>query len=490
MGTRLPVSAVLLTLTLTTMSAGTHGAPQQPAPASARQARDVPPLPSLDIGAYPATAREQIGPAFHVATAAPSDADATGQLGLVLHAWEELDAAAQAYARAQALAPARVDWWYYGALLATRRGLHADAARQFGQALERRPDDPLIALRLADATLEAGRSDDAARLYAPLTTRPETAPAAFYGLGRVKQQAGDGDAARKAFEQAVELYPDFGAAHYALAQLQRRAGDTTAARASLQRQQQCLACWPVPPDPWRARLDAVRDDAPALLQRGVATASQGSATAAAEAIRLHEAAVARTPTLGQAHVNLIELYAGTGNLPRAEQHYQTARALPGFAADAHRVWGWVLLQQRRPAEALAALEAATALTPDHAQAQSGRGLALEMLGRPADAVEAYRAAVAAAPTARDIRFNLARTLMTLNRLDEAITQLDQVQQPVDAATPRYRFALSVVHVRRGDLATGRRLGEEALALARRFDQTDLAQSIERDLAALARKAQP
>jgi tetratricopeptide (TPR) repeat protein len=490
MPVRLTAAAVCVCLALVATGLDAHARRYASPPGVARPTQSVPPLPSLDIERYPAAAREQISPAYRAALAAPDDGDAVGRLAMVLHAWEELEAAAQTYARAQTVAPANVDWWYCGALLATRRGLHEEAARQFRTALARRPADPLIALRLADAALEAGRVDEAATLYEPLSTRPETAPAAFYGLGRVKQQAGDTTAARKAYEQAIALYADFGAAHYALAQIQRRDGDTTAARASLQRQQQCLACWPVPPDPWRTRLDGLRDDAPALLQRGVATASQGSATAAAEAIRLHEAAIARTPTLGQAHVNLIDLYARTGNLPRAEQQYQTARALPGFTADAHRVWGWVLLQQRRPAEALVALEAATALTPDHAQAQSGRGLALEMLGRPAEAVVAYRAAVTAAPTDRDVRFNLARTLMTVNRPDEAIPHLEQVQQPVDAATPRYRFALSVAHVRRGDVAAGLRIGEEALALARQFNQTDLAQSIERDLAALARQARP
>src|SRR5690606_4659060 len=121
-----------------------------------------------------------------------------------------------------------------------------------------------------------GQFDAASRVYEPLTTRPETAPAAWYGLGRVRQAAGDIDAARDAFARAVVLYPACGGAHYALAQLQRRSGDRAAARASLQRQQQCLTCWPVPPDPWRARLDEVRTDAAALLQRGVSSAGAGN----------------------------------------------------------------------------------------------------------------------------------------------------------------------------------------------------------------------
>ena len=364
-----------------------------PSPHPRRRHRRFPPLPRLDIDAYPPEAREQIGAAYRAVTAAPADANAVGRLGLVLHAWEEFEAAAQAYGRAQAQAPTDADWWYFGAMLATRRGLHDESARQLRQARTRRPDDALIALRLADAALDAGHPDDAAPLYDALATRPETAPAAFYGLGRVRQLTGDHTGARTAYEQAVALYPEFGAAHYALAQLQRRAGDTAAARASLQRQQQCLACWPMPPDPWRTRLADVRQDAAALLQQGVATAGRASETAAADAIRLHEAAIAQAPHLGQAHINLIELYARTGNLARAEAHYASARALPGYTAEAHRTWGWVLLRQRRPADALPVFSEAVQLAPDSAQAQYGLAMTFELEGRAAEAAPAYARAV-------------------------------------------------------------------------------------------------
>ncbi len=448
----------------------------------------APPLPALAVDAYPEQARRDILAAHEAAEAAPGDASRVGHLALVLHAWEEFDAATKAYARAQALSPQDVDWWYLGAILASRRGLHDEAARQFRKAHDIRPADALIALRLADASLEAGRPEDAARLYDALATRPEAAPAAFYGLGRVRQLAGDADGARQAFERATSLYPNFGAAHYALAQLQRRARDTAAARMSLQRQQQCLACWPMPPDPWRERLDAVRNDAAALLRRGVAlgshTAQASSDTAAAEAIRLHEAAVADDPLLGQAHVNLVQLYTRTGNLTLAERHYQAARDLPGYEAEAHTAWGWSLLQQRRADEALRVLDEAVRLAPTSVPAQHGRGFALELLERPADAVDAYTRALAGAPTDKDIRFNLARALVRSNRLDEAVTHLERLREPEDANTPRHVFSLAVAHVRRGDIATGIRVAEEALTMARRYGQTDLVQSIERDLASL------
>lgn len=448
------------------------------------QAPAPPPLPVLEMAAYPADARAQIADALAGASSAPSNAEAVGRLALTLHAWEEFPPAAETYARAQALAPKQVDWWYFGGLLASRRGMHAAAARQYRRALDLAPDNSLVALRYADAALEAGQFDAASRVYEPLTTRPETAPAAWYGLGRVRQAAGDIDAARDAFARAVALYPEFGGAHYALAQLQRRSGDRAAARASLQRQQQCLTCWPVPSDPWRARLDEVRTDAAALLQRGVSSAGAGNEAAAAEAIRLHEAALERDSDFGQAHVNLIDLYARTGNVARAEAHYRAVGADSGYAAEAHRAWGWVLLQQRRPDEALPVLTQAVALAPTNARGLTGLGLTFELLQRPAEAVEAYVKAVAAAPTERAIRFNLGRALLQLGRFDDAIARLETLREPVDSETPRYLYALSAAYVRHGNVHAGVRVGEEAAALATQYGQTDLAQTITRGLAAL------
>jgi tetratricopeptide (TPR) repeat protein len=92
--------------------------------------------------------------------------------------------------------------------------------------------------------------------------------------------------------------------------------------------------------------------------------------------------------------------------------------------------------------------------------------------------------VTAAPTDREIRFGHARVLLQLDRLDEAIAQLGQVLEPVDATTPRSLYALSVALVRQGDVEKGRRHAQRALDLAREYDQQDLAAAIARDLARL------
>ena len=53
---------------------------------------------ALPVDSYPVDARTQIVAARDTAVARPSDADAAGHLGLVLHAWEQYELAAAAYA--------------------------------------------------------------------------------------------------------------------------------------------------------------------------------------------------------------------------------------------------------------------------------------------------------------------------------------------------------------------------------------------------------
>lgn len=466
-----PTRALLVALSLVLASSGAAVAqPQSPAP-----------LPAVPVEAYPAAARDDIESAYRRALTHPNDAQAVGALAMLLQAWDEFEIASAAYARAQGLAPEAIDWWYLGGLTAHRRSLRTDAVRQFKRAAALSPDTPLVSLRLADSHLAAGDLEEARSRYRVLLTAPDCAPAAWYGLGRIfLMEKADGEA-RTAFEKALALYPDFGAAHYAMAQLQRRAGDAEGARRSLTRQQQCLACWPMPPDPWREKVEMLRDDAAALLTRGVSSASAGTAAANAEAIRLHEGALRQQSTRGQAHVNLIELYGRTGNAGAAQQHYRAALAEPGYAADAHRAYAVVLLLQQQGDEALALFKQAVALAPADAAAYHGMGFALEMRNQLADAADAYRTALRAAPNTRAARVGLARVLMRLKKPEEAIVHLEELREPRDAETAQYLFALSVAYVRTGRVEAARRAATEAIEVARSFGDETTAAAISAEL---------
>ena len=431
---------------------------------------------ALPLGSYPPDARAQIATARDAVLTDGASADAFGTLGLVLHAWEQFDLAALAYADARQRDPGNVDWWVFSGMLASRQGRHDLAAEYLGKAAALSAS-PLLRVRHADALLETGRLSEARAAYEVAMRMADAEPAARYGLGRIALATGDAAAARAEFERAVALYPAFGAAHYALAQAQRKSGDLAGARASLVQQQRCLACWPIPADPWTARLAAVRSDAAALMQQGLQSAGADDA----RAIDLHEQALARDARLLQARVNLITLYARTGNLPRAEAQYRAVLEAGTQEAEAHHAFGLALLASKDPVRAEPVLRRATEANPQDAEAHNALGLIYETSDRPAEAEAAYGRAVAANPRARGMRFNYARVLVNRGRLDEASEQLSRLTVPDDAESAQYVFAASAVAVRKGDVAAARRLGGEALARARKHGLTDLATRIERDL---------
>ncbi len=133
------------------------------------------------------------------------------------------------------------------------------------------------------------------------------------------------------------------------------------------------------------------------VDRGALLARSGRSE---EAIRELEEALAEDPDLFVARANLIALYAGVGDLERAERHYRQAVALDPQWADAHFNWGGALAQRRRWREAAAALEAAVAASP-HSLKRVRLGRTYQELDRPEAAVEQYRLALDSDPLHRE-----------------------------------------------------------------------------------------
>lgn len=438
-------------------------------------------LPQLDAERFPPAARAAIGRAVDEARARPEDARAAGRLAIVLHAWEQWDAAAAVYAHTRRLAPETADWWYLNGLLEASRGQQAEAATLLARAVELAPAYLPARIALAEALLQSGSLDRAEPIFRGLAREAAAAPAAAYGLGRILSARGEQEAAIDQFTTATRLFPDFGAAHYALALAYRRLGRAEAAQEALDRHRTCMRIWPAVDDPVAAPIAAARDDATARLKRGTALAGEGETE---KAIAEHEAALTLNPDLTLAHTNLIALYGRAQQWPQAEAHYRAALAQKSNLGEAHANYAQVLLTQRRSAEAIDACRQALAINPQDAITQNVLGLALELSGRGAEAHDAFREAVAKDPTLRAARFNYARTLVAQQQFAPAIAEFERLQAPEDADTPRYRYALAAALVRAGEVERGRQIAGEALRLAQKYQQPDLVAAIERSLSTL------
>jgi len=441
----------------------------------------LPPLPQLAFDAYPPAAREAVSRAHQIATARPTDAEAVGTLARVLHAWDQWGAAHDTYVRAQALAPRAFEWQYLDGLALQRLARHAEAAGHFDEALQRSPGYLPARVKLAESLLESGSLDRAEPLFEALRREPASEPAAELGLGRIAAAKGQHGAAVTHLERAVALFPEWGAAYYALALSYRALGRREDAQRALERNAQYGPIWPAQNDSVFATVTALRDDAQTNLQRGLKLADAGDL---AGAIAAHEAALARDPSIAQAHVNLISLYGRTQDWARAEQHYRAVVAI-GFNLDeAHYDYGVLLGLQERWGPAAEAYRQAIAINPRHALAHNNLGQILERDRRFDEAAAVYRQAVDSQPAFRLGRFNLGRMLLALGRTDEAIVELEKLIQPRDAEVPRYLFALATAHVRAGHRAEGIKWATDAKQLALEHGQHELAAAIERDLARL------
>ena len=441
----------------------------------------LPALPGLALDTYPPMARDGISKAYKDAIARPSDVAAIATLARLLHAWDLWEPAHESYTRCQSLAPANLGCQYLDALVLQRLARHADAAGRFEQALAANPGYLPARVGLAEALLEANDYGESRPMFESLIAEPPAAPAAEFGLGRIDAARGAHDRAVEHFQRAIGLFPEFGPAYYALALSYRALGRVDDARSALAKHAQYAARWPALDDPVRDTVAALRDDAAATLRRGVRFAETGDIT---QAIAAHEAALAKDPSLAQAHANLIKLYGQTSDWAKAEEHYRAAVALGGDLSEAHYDYGVLLGLQEKWDLAADAYRNALALNPAHAPAHNNLGQILERRQEFRAASEEYRQALDAQPTFRLARFNLGRMLLALGENDQAIAELTKLSQPVDAETPRYLFALSAAYVRAGNKDEAIKWALEAKRLAIEYGQNDLAAIIDRDLAKL------
>jgi tetratricopeptide (TPR) repeat protein len=439
-----------------------------------------PPLPVIVLDSFPPAARNAIARAYRDAAAHDTDAARVGTLARVLQAWEQWDAAHQTYARAQARAPRAFDWQYLDGVVLERRARPLEAAARFEAALAISPDYLPARVKLAETLLDAGRLEESRRLFLALPD-PAAGPAAAFGLGRILAAEGKHEAAVEQFQRAIALFPEFGAAHYALARSYRALGRGQDAATALAQHARYGAQWPALDDPVLASVSALREDAGALVERGVKRADAGDI---AGAIGAHEAAVRLDPAFAQAHANLISLYGRQGDFAKADEHYQAVVTLGVNVADAHYDYGVLLGLQARWDDAAEAYRRALALNPLHAEAHNNLGQILERSRQFEAALVEYRSAIQSRPSLRMARFNVGRMLIALGRPDEAVRELRSLTEPRDAEAPRYLFALSTAHVRAGQKSEGLKWAIEARDLALRFGDTALAAAIERDMASI------
>lgn len=271
-----------------------------------------------------------------------------------------------------------------------RVGHLAEAARLYGQVLDGEPENPDALHLLGVLTSQQGDHARAIELIEKaIALRPQTA--SFHvNLARAFHAAEDLDGAATALGAAVAKIPDDPQLFLLLADTQQRAGDLAAARTTYER---------------ALELDAGLAPAQAGLGRVL-----GEMAEHADAARLLQQSVERSPQNAAAWNDLGVTLNTTGNRNGAEEAYRKALQLREDYAEAHSNLGNLLAASGRAPDAIQHCQRALELKPELMEAHWTLGRALRRAGRDLEALATFRDILARQPEQWEVRISLLHCL--------------------------------------------------------------------------------
>jgi arylsulfatase A-like enzyme/Tfp pilus assembly protein PilF len=229
------------------------------------------------------------------------------------------------------------------------------------------------------AEVNAGRSSAALDALKRLATQYPDARVFQATYARALKDTGSARAAVDIYRRAVSRWPSDASLYHDLAVAARAAGDTQEAMRAEQ-----------------AALALAGSNAPALNGLGLLQAEAGDATSAAASF---EKATEQDPSNASFWTNLGNARREIGDVDRAEHAYRRALALDATYPDASNGLGVILVQRKRPFEAIPLFRQAIERDPRLYEAQLNLGIAWQESGDRASAADAYRRVLTLAPPA-------------------------------------------------------------------------------------------
>lgn len=186
---------------------------------------------------------------------------------------------------------------------------------------------------------------------------------------------------------------------------------------------------------WLSEVAALEPtDAKSLMGAARAANRLGNKTRAHE---LSQAAYRLSPNDAQVLTGMAEIEAGRGKLEHALEYFDRALEACGDQPDIYIARSKLLLENKRPHEAIEALEKAAKLNPDDDQVLSLLAAAYEDLGKYDQAMTVASRAHTIAPLRPIHRLQLGRISRKAGQLDRAVDELSRAEQdhPADPAFP-------------------------------------------------------
>ena len=438
----------------------------------------LPAVPEVSAEAFPARVRQTATSRIQAVAEKPADPWANGDLGAILHAHGQVEAAQALYGRAEALSNGEFRWTYLLGVARQESGKSEAAADAFRRALGKRKYGPAY-IRLGETLAAQRRWEEAEGALRSALALGGNEAAANYALGRTMLDRGEAAEAVALLERSVSLSPESGAARYALGMARRAAGDTAAAQEVLESASGLDDRKPAFDDPVLARVRALAADEHYFLNLGKSLEAAGQV---ADAIAAYENALSLHPGMATAHANLVGAYGRSGDFANAEDHYTAALSIDRNIEELHNNWGVLQAARRDPAAAAASFRRALEINPQSAKAHANLGVALIELEDRQQAAQHFVEAVASDPSNRPARTNLGAMALEEGRPAAAISHFEAaLGGATDGSEPFIRYSLGRAYRGVGRDAEARQSFEQALRLAAASGQDDLSARIRMEL---------
>ncbi len=402
--------------------------------------------PAIDTSVFGPEVRRQLDAGLEASRRAPDDAAEQGRLGMLLHAYQLLEPAAEAYGRAAVLEPENFRWRYYRGRALSSAGRNAEALALLTEALPMREDYAPGWVAIADLLLESGDAEAAERHYRKAVEVDPLSARALYGLAKSLRARGDLEAAAEAYRTTLRLQPRFGAAHYSLGLLYRDQGDADRATEHLLLADSYRHSQAPARDPLMGEVVNLAAGAADLTKSAIDLYGEGKVEAA---IANLDAAVELDPEFVPARVNLIKIHGDAGRYDLAEKHYRAAIEVSPNAQQARFNYARALIQQTRLAEAQTELERVVEINPHLADAQVLLGSLFEEQGLAVAAVRHYELALESKPAHPQGNLMLVKHRLAAGRIAEADSHARRLLAAETTSLPILVFRLGLFYEQAG-----------------------------------------
>lgn len=337
-------------------------------------------------------------------------------LGAMLREQEQWDAAFDELAEATQLMPDLPENHDELAYLFYRIDDGPNAVAEARTALSLDPKNAAGYQYLGLAHYSVGQYGPAVHAFAESLVRDPDNADTYYDMGIALHADGNLPGALAAYQHAIRLRPGFWEAHSNLALILHERGDLVQAVAE-----------------YREAKKLAPGEASVRNNLGNTYCDQGNFDAAVNEFReLYR----QHPEWQQGHTCLASAYMAKRNFDGAVEELRLAVRLNPNGSAEHRVLGQALLLASQPDEAIKELRLAVSLNPDSDLAHHLLGTALYQQQDLHGAEREFREALRLKGTA-DNHYALAACLMSLDRYDEALSELETAAR-LDPSQSLYR----------------------------------------------------